>query len=40
MGKYLAFKDFVENALIKELSSLMSEGANDVPVNIGIIFLF
>jgi hypothetical protein len=33
MSKYLAFKDFVETALIGELSSLMEEGSNDHPVN-------
>mgnify|MGYP001255533855 CR=1 FL=1 len=33
MGKYLAFKDFVETALINELSSLMAEGLNDTPTN-------
>ena len=33
MGKYLAFKDFVETALINELSSLMAEGSNDTPTN-------
>lgn len=32
MGK-LAFKDFVEVVFINELSSLMTEGAKDVPVN-------
>jgi len=32
MGK-LAFKDFVETALINELSSLITEGSKDIPAN-------